>query len=118
MKVILRIIYIICVIQILVSCSSTRYVGDGEYLLDKVDILSDNKNYKASDLKPYLRQQPNFKAFGLMKWQLYVYDWSGKDGRKWLSRQLRRVGEAPVILDSALIFQSGDELRRFFINKG
>lgn len=118
MKVILRIIYFVCFIQILVSCSSTRYVGEGEYLLDKVNILSDNKSYKPSDLKPYLRQQPNFKAFGLMKWQLYVYDWSGRDEKKWLSRQLRRIGEAPVILDSALVFQSSDELRRFFINKG
>ena len=30
----------------------------------------------------------------------------------------RRIGEPPVILDTTLVEQSTDELRRFFINKG
>lgn len=102
----------------LASCSSTKYVGEGEYLLDKVEIISDNKGYKPGDLKPYLRQQPNFKAFGLMKWQLFVYDWSGRNEKKWINKQLRRIGEAPVILDTTLVDQSAGELKRFFINKG
>ena len=79
----IQILYFICFIMLLVSCSSTKFVGEGEYLLDKIEIVSDNKTYKKNELKPYLRQQPNFKAFGLMKWQLFVYDWSGrkrKDG--------------------------------------
>ncbi len=118
MKGILRILCFICFLQLLVSCSSTKYVGDGKYLLDDVKIISDNKNYKTGDLKPYLRQQPNFKAFGLMKWQLYVYDWSGRNEKKWLSKQLRRMGEAPVILDTTLVEQSVNELERFFVNKG
>ena len=118
MKGFLRILYFISFVGVLASCSSTKYVGDGEYLLDKVEIISDNKNYKTGDLKPYLRQQPNFKAFGLMKWQLYVYDWSGRNEKRWLSKQLRRMGEAPVILDTTLVEQSAGELKRFFVNKG
>ena len=111
-------LYFICFLLLLISCSSTKYVGEGEYLLDKVEIVSDGKTYKNSDLKPYLRQQPNFKAFGLMKWQLFVYDWSGRNEKKWINKQLRRMGEAPVILDTTLVTQSVDELKRFFINKG
>ncbi len=118
MKGILHILYFLCLAWILAACSTTKYVGDGEYLLDKVEIVSDNKSYKANELKPYLRQQPNFKVFGLMKWQLFVYDWSGRNEKRWLSKQLRRIGEPPVILDTALVDQSTDELRRFFINKG
>ena len=53
-----------------------------------------------------------------MKWQLFVYDWSGRNEKRWLSKQLRRIGEPPVILDTTLVAQSTDELRRFFINKG
>ena len=53
-----------------------------------------------------------------MKWQLFVYDWSGRNEKRWLSKQLRRIGEPPVILDTTLVEQSTDELRRFFINKG
>jgi len=93
-------------------------VPDGEYLLDKVIINTDNKQYKANEIKAYLRQQPNFKAFGLMKWQLYVYGWSGRDGNKWVNKQLRRMGEAPVILDTTLIEQSVEEIDRFMTNKG
>ena len=111
-------LYFICFLLLLISCSSTKYVGEGEYLLDKVEIVSDGKTYKNSDLKPYLRQQPNFKAFGLMKWQLFVYDWSGRNEKKWINKQLRQMGEAPVILDTTLVTQSVDELKRFFINKG
>lgn len=118
MKGTLQIVYFICFVLVLGSCSSTKYVGNGEYLLDKVEIVSDNKSFKSGNLKPYLRQQPNFKAFGLMKWQLFVYDWSGRNEKRWLSKQLRRMGEAPVILDTMLVGQSVDELTRFFINKG
>ena len=118
MKVTFRILYIMLFIVCLTGCSTTKYVGDGEYLLDKVEIKSDNKKFKSADLKPYLRQQPNFKVFGLMKWQLYVYGWSGRNPKKWLNKQLRRIGEAPVILDTTLVRQSADELERYFINKG
>lgn len=103
---------------ILASCSSIKYVPQGDYLLDKVTIVSDNKKVKPSDLKPYLRQQANFKMFGLVKTQLYVYNSSGRDSTKWLSRQLRRIGEAPVILDNELITQSEKELERYLVNKG
>lgn len=114
----IQLLYFICAILLLAACSSTKYVGEGEYLLDKVEIVSDNKTFKNSDLKPYLRQQPNFKAFGLMKWQLFVYDWSGRNEKRWVNKQLRRMGEAPVILDTTLVTQSVSELERFFINKG
>lgn len=118
MKGIPHILYFISSIFLLAACSTTKYVGDNEYLLDKLEIVSDNKNYKSSDLKSYLRQQPNFKVFGLMKWQLFVYDWSGNNEKTWINKLLRRFGEAPVILDTTLIEQSTAELERFFINKG
>lgn len=118
MKRVLRIGFLISCILGLVSCSTTKYVGEGEYLLDKVEIESDNKDYKPADLRSYIRQSPNFKVFGLMKWQLFVYDWSGRNEKKWINKQLRRMGEAPVILDTALVDQSATELQRFFVNKG
>jgi outer membrane protein assembly factor BamA len=102
----------------ILSCSSTRFVSDGEYLLDEVIIESDISAYRSAELKPYLHQQPNFKAFGLMKWQLYVYGWSGKDPNRWINKQLRKMGEAPVVLDTAMVSQSAAELDRFLTNKG
>jgi outer membrane protein assembly factor BamA len=100
------------------ACSPVKFVADGEYLLDKVNIKSDIRPYQSAELKPYLHQQPNFKAFGLMKWQLFVYGWSGRHTDRWIDKQLRKMGEAPVILDTALVVQSVEELERFLINKG
>ncbi|MCC8143594.1 MAG: BamA/TamA family outer membrane protein [Tannerellaceae bacterium] len=118
MKGLLRFIYFIFTLLLLAACNSTKYVGEGEYLLARVRIESDENNYKDNDLKSYIRQQPNFKVFGLAKWQLFVYNWSGPDENKWVNKQLRRMGEAPVILDTMLVEQSTQELERFFINKG
>ena len=72
------------------SCSTTKYVGQGEYLLNKVDISVDDTRVKADDLRSYLRQQPNYKVFGILKWPLYVYSWSGRNEKRWLNKQLRR----------------------------
>ncbi|MCC8155413.1 MAG: BamA/TamA family outer membrane protein [Tannerellaceae bacterium] len=119
MRLTRTIIYIILLTALLASCTSTKYVGPGEYLLDKNIIHSDNKDYKAIDLKGCLQQQPNFKAFGLVKWQLYVYNWSSaKRSHTWWNRQWRRIGEAPIILDTLLVERSVDQLERFMENKG
>jgi outer membrane protein assembly factor BamA len=93
-------------------------VGDNEYLLDKVVIKVDSNQVKASDLKPYLRQQPNYKIFGILKWPLYVYSWSGRNENKRLNKQLRRIGEPPEIVNTTLVNQSLTEFRRYMINKG
>lgn len=117
----IRLLYIAVVIaalSLLTGCSSTKYVPDNQYLLDKVVITSDDKDFKEADLRDYLHQRPNFKAFGLIKWQLYLYNWSGKNGKSWVNKQLRRMGEAPVVLDTMLVEQSADELERFLVNKG
>ena len=100
------------------ACSTTKYVGEHEYLLDKVKITVDSTQVKANDLKPFLRQQPNYKIFGILKWPLYVYSWSGKNENKWLNKQLRRIGEPPEILDTLLVSQSQAEFKRYMINKG
>lgn len=113
-----NILYALICLVILSSCSTTKYVPDNQYLLDKVEIVSDGGPFKPSELRDYLHQRPNFKVFGLMKWQLYVYNWSGRNEKRWVNKQLRRMGEPPVIMDTTLIIQSEAELERFLVNKG
>jgi outer membrane protein assembly factor BamA len=93
-------------------------VGEGQYLLDRVKIETDTPDVKPADLKPYLQQHPNYKIFGLFKWPLYVYNWSGSNEKKWLNRQLRRMGEPPVLLDTILTEQSVIQLERYMSNHG
>ena len=41
------------------SCTATKYVPDGSYLLDEVKIHTDQKNVRPSSLRMYVRQNPN-----------------------------------------------------------
>ena len=100
------------------SCSATKYVPDGAYLLDEVKITTDNKNVKPSSLRPYVRQNPNSKWFNLFKTQLYVYDLSGRDSTKWMNRFLRKIGDAPVIYSKQETERSLQEITKAVQNLG
>jgi len=102
----------------LYSCSSTKFIADGEYLLDKVKIESDIPNYKTLELMPYIRQQPNYKMFLLNKTMLQVYNLAGKDSTNRINRLLKKIGEKPVVFDSTLVTKTKAELQKLFINMG
>jgi outer membrane protein assembly factor BamA len=102
----------------LYSCKSTKFVPEGEYLLDKVKIESDIPGYKSLELDPYVRQQPNFKMFLLNKTMFQIYNLSGKDTTKWYNRFIQKIGEKPVIFDSTLVYKTESEFRKLFVNMG
>ena len=66
------------IVLLLASCSSTKYVPDGSYLLDEVRIHTDNKEVKPSNLSMYIRQNPNDKdpvvCLQLVRTGLYTLD--------------------------------------------
>lgn len=102
----------------LASCSTTKYVPDGSYLLDEVRIHTDSKEVKPSNLSMYVRQNPNSKWFSLIKTQLYVYNWSGRDSTRWINRALRRLGDAPVIYSEEETERSREEMAKAVQNMG
>lgn len=107
------------VLLVLAGCRSTRYVPDGSFLLDKVNVQVEGENpFSNEELTTYLRQLPNHKMLWLTKFRLGLYNMSGRDSTKWWNRRLRALGEAPVIFDTLLMEESVDQLRQVFINKG
>ena len=100
------------------SCTSTKFVPDGSYLLDEVNIHTDNKNVRPSSLRMYVRQNPNTKWFSLIKTQLYVYNMSGRDSTKWGNKFLRRIGDAPVIYNQDESKRSQEEIMKAVHNMG
>lgn len=88
-------------VLLLVGCSASRLVPDGQYMLDKVKIKTDSKDLTADKLEPYVRQKGNSKWFSLLKVPLGTYALSGRDTTKWINKQLRNIGEEPVLFDSA-----------------
>ena len=87
--------------MLVTSCQPTKHVPEGEYLLNKVKIEVDNKSVKPQSLKPYLRQTPNHKTFGVIGLPLAFYNMSGTKDNRW-NRFMRKIGAPPVIYDSTL----------------
>lgn len=108
-------LFILC---LLASCSSTKYVPDGYYLLDEVKIQTDNKDIKPSVLQPYVRQNPNSKWFSTIKTQLYIYNLSGQDSTRRFNKFLRRIGDAPVIYNESMAQRSENEITKAVHNMG
>ncbi len=102
----------------LASCSTTKHVPDGEYLLDKISIQIDNDSVEVLELYNFLRQQPNHKVLGFAKLQLSTYSLAGKDDSKWYNRWLKKVGQAPVIYSEDLTENSRRQLQQALINRG
>jgi outer membrane protein assembly factor BamA len=82
------------------SCSVTKFVPSKKYLLTKVEVRSDQPGFDISSLEPYIRQKANSKWFSVFKVPLYTYALSGKDSTKWVNRELKKIGEQPVIYDT------------------
>ena len=113
-------IYIIIGVLAVASCSTTKYVDDGSFLLNKVDVRTDG-NYadvNPSQLKSYVRQRGNSRWFSTMKLPLATYSLAGRDSSMWFNKMLKSIGEAPVLYDSVSTIKSCDDLRMALCNKG
>lgn len=95
--------FLIAVALTLAACSSTKYVPDGSYLMDAVEVtcLDDTADINVSELRSYLRQQSNSQWFSSLKIPLLTYSLSGRDSTRWINRILKRMGEPPILYDSA-----------------
>ena len=51
--------------MVLAGCSASKYVQEGEYILNKVEVKSDSAAYDAGALKQYVRQKEKPKLFSL-----------------------------------------------------
>lgn len=103
----------------LMSCNTTKFVPQGEYLLNKANIkVEDTKEVAVSDLKNYLQQKQNTEILGFLKLQLGIYNTASLDTAKWTSKNARRIGEAPVIYAPELTDRSMVQLKKAMQNKG
>ena len=109
---------IVMTILVVIACSSDKFVPDGQYLLDKVELRSDRKDVNSSLLMQYVRQKGNSRWFSLFKIPLGTYAMAGQDTTKWINRTLRRMGEEPVLYDSVQACLSSEDLTVAMQNMG
>jgi len=103
------------ILMLLASCSTTRYLGEDEYLLNKVVVDVNNPEVDKEELKSYLRIKENTRILGFFKFHLWLYNLSSKekpDG--WL----KRTGEAPQVYDPVVADQSKSQIMQYLHNKG
>nr|MBP7472533.1 BamA/TamA family outer membrane protein [Prevotella sp.] len=115
-------LYIIILITVSViifsACSSSKFIPDEKYLLDKVEIRSDEKGFDGALLEPYIRQKANSKWFLFFKVPLGTYALSGKDSTKWINRTLQNIGEKPILFDTLEAQLSCADLKKAMQNLG
>lgn len=116
----LRYIFMMLAGLLFCACSETKYVPEGEYLLNHVYVKSEpkTKGVNPSELKSYVRQHGNSRWLSAIKVPLATYSLSGRDTTKWMNRILRSVGEAPVLYDSISTRRSMEDLQAQLVNMG
>lgn len=95
----------------LFSCSTTKNIPENQYLLNSIKVKHDTRN-ATSDLEDFIRQQPN----NILR--LMVYDMAGSDTTKWLTRQIQKMGQPPVIYSAKETEKSSQQLQKELVNQG
>ena len=115
-----RILFYVLLALLITSCAETKYVPDGQYLLDRADLRCDEpaRYISLSDMRAFIRQQGNSRWFSAAKLPLKTYSLSGRDSTKWINRMLRSMGEAPELYDSIQTLQSLQSLQSQMQNQG
>ncbi|MBQ8362144.1 MAG: BamA/TamA family outer membrane protein [Bacteroidaceae bacterium] len=101
------------------ACSSSKFIPEEKYLLDKVKIECETEaKINVAQLEGYIRQNPNARWFNAVKVPLGIYSLSGRDTSKWMNRTLQKIGEAPVLYDKTQTTRSCSDIRMALQNMG
>lgn len=106
----------VAIAVLLCGCSSEKFLDEGQTVLSSIKLVSSDKDVNAKNYDRYIAQHPNSKWFGLTKVPLGIYCIAGKDTSR--HRTLHRLGEAPVVYDSAMTRSSLYELRNAMASLG
>jgi outer membrane protein assembly factor BamA len=109
---------LLCGLMMLASCRLTKNVPDGSYLLNRATVKVNGEGVDTETLQSYIRPRPNFKVFGIWRLQLHLYNMAGSDSTKWINRQLRSVGDAPVLFSEQEARQVASKMEKALSNKG
>lgn len=93
-----RILFLSAFCALLISCSTTRVLQDGQYRLEENTVtITDDPFFNTGEVSNYIRQ--NDVSGGILGFNpfLYVYNWSKKDGL-W-----HKLGTPPTVYDEASV---------------
>lgn len=103
--------------SVIYSCNPTKYVPEGETLLEYNHLSVNKEGLKKADLQQYIKQKPNKRIFGA-RFHLGLYNLSNIKKEKWPHSWLRNIGEEPVVFDSHSTEVSRGNLQSYIQSKG
>jgi len=116
-----RLLMLTAVLGLLSACHATKRVPKGKQLLVKNEIIVNGRQISESGAVATVRQKPNrsisIPVVNWVLWRPYVQLHNLGDTAKPNSWFIK-VGEAPVVVDSALTEQSALQIGRYYFNKG
>jgi len=102
----------------MLSCNPSKYVPEEKYLLYSSKVRINDKSISQDALKSYIRQKPNKKIFGFIRFHLGLYNLSDIKKQTGINKFLRNIGEEPVIYDPNLTDKTLVQLKKYMENKG
>lgn len=140
--------YFFFVFIVMSSCNPTKRLTESEYLLNRNVIVDKESGIDKSEIDAYIKQKPNKKIFGVVRFHLWMHNLVNKE--KALARKKARdkkideknikraekskklksknrltfrewllyAGEAPVVMDTFMTKKSAEQIRLFLNNKG
>jgi outer membrane protein assembly factor BamA len=103
--------------SVIYSCNPTKYVPEGETLLENNHLSVNKEGIKKTELEQYIKQKPNKRIFGA-RFHLGLYNLSNIKKNKWPHSWLRNIGEEPVIYDPRSMDVSRSNLQSYVASKG
>ncbi len=120
-RLILKYLIVVGLAIFAISCGVTSSLSDGEYLLTKVDVKADKsvprKERITVEKDRYIRQLPNKRILGFY-FHVWVYQNANYTKSERINKFMRKIGEPPVLVDTALTERSVQNLQTYLHTRG
>ena len=90
-----------------------RLLDDEQALVNKVKLIGIDKKFK-EEASEYIQEELRPNSFI----NLFIYNLANGQKGQYRKRKIRRVGEAPSILDSTLVDISTTQIQKYLLSKG
>jgi len=105
---------------ILASCSVTRNIPEGSYVLTENKIVTDSEmprteRISSTEIGKFVKQRPAPDLFGIRVW---IYEKADPEKQNWWNNLLRTLGTCPVVLDTTLTRRSADNIEAYIASRG
>ena len=97
---------------ILSGCGASQRAQRAAPLVIKNTVTADTKNISTGDLSSLITVTPNKKLLGTFRAKLWVYEHLNSEKRG------NKRGEAPALLDSALMYNTARQMKLYLNNSG